>query len=449
MQTLVTLLLYMSISGSVFFLVYLLSNLLTRERFTASFRYFLLKLCALVFLVPLPLIKHLVQVWLFSVNMTSPLTKEYYFFDVSHSFNLTDTGIYFPRMENYQKLLLGFWVGIMVFMILLQLHRFYIFSRNIRQYLSPAHDCDDMIQTLRAEKHLKKEVTIYYCDVRISPFTYGIRSPAIILTSLVNDESREMILLHELQHIKSHDLVFRSLALFVVLLHCFNPLAYLFFKELKEIQELNCDEKLVKSFSKEERLVYGNAIISIAANAQTVSAPALYFSKNNRAFIQKRIKKICTPSTDHYLHMAMASVALCIFTAVPILAYSPSTLDWRQNFSEFQSQADKITWMELELDSASDTKSNMTPASDESAFSDCSRYFLLTDGTVIPLPDTNTRSLSKCSHTFESGIYKKHVTKGSSCTVKSYEGNLCVKCKAVLDLTLLQDTYWPACPHNS
>ena len=142
MQTLVTLLLYMSISGSVFFLVYLLSNLLTRERFTASFRYFLLKLCALVFLVPLPLIKHLVQVWLFSVNMTSPLTKEYYFFDVSHSFNLTDTGIYFPRMENYQKLLLGFWVGIMVFMILLQLHRFYIFSRNIRQYLSPAHDCD-------------------------------------------------------------------------------------------------------------------------------------------------------------------------------------------------------------------------------------------------------------------------------------------------------------------
>ena len=145
----------MSISGSVFFLVYLLSNLLTRERFTASFRYFLLKLCALVFLVPLPLIKHLVQVWLFSVNMTSPLTKEYYFFDVSHSFNLTDTGIYFPRMENYQKLLLGFWVGIMVFMILLQLHRFYIFSRNIRQYLSPAHDCDDMIQTLRAEKHLK------------------------------------------------------------------------------------------------------------------------------------------------------------------------------------------------------------------------------------------------------------------------------------------------------
>ena len=94
-------------------------------------------------------------------------------------------------------------VGIMVFMILLQLHRFYIFSRNIRQYLSPAHDCDDMIQTLRAEKHLKKEVTIYYCDVRISPFTYGIRSPAIILTSLVNDESREMILWHELQHIKS------------------------------------------------------------------------------------------------------------------------------------------------------------------------------------------------------------------------------------------------------
>jgi hypothetical protein len=64
LKILICLLIYMSVSGSVFFLGYLLLDFLTHEMLPASFRYFLLKLGGLFFLVPFPLVKSLVQSWL-------------------------------------------------------------------------------------------------------------------------------------------------------------------------------------------------------------------------------------------------------------------------------------------------------------------------------------------------------------------------------------------------
>ena len=77
-----------------------------------------------------------------------------------------------------------------------------------------------------------------------------------------------------------------------VLLHCFNPAVYFLFRELKEVQEMNCDEKILKLLSENDRKRYGYTIIEIAQNARPVFVPALYFSRNSRAFLKKRIRRI-------------------------------------------------------------------------------------------------------------------------------------------------------------
>ena len=79
MKMLIYLLLCMSTSGSIFFLIYLLLNFLTHESFTASFRYTLLKLNILFFLFPLPLVKHMIQTWFFHHNSDFIKTKGNYF----------------------------------------------------------------------------------------------------------------------------------------------------------------------------------------------------------------------------------------------------------------------------------------------------------------------------------------------------------------------------------
>ena len=278
MKILICLLIYMSVSGSVFFLGYLLLDFLTHEMLPASFRYFLLKLGGLFFLVPFPLVKSLVQSWLFHCENGILKTDEYYFFDIDHSIKLIDEGFIFPQLLDSQKVLIGLWTGIMLLIILSQAYRFYLFRRNLRKYLLPLDNCEDLLNSIKADMNITKKVSMYYCGAEISPFTCGVKSPVIILTSLVADDSKELILRHELQHIKSHDLIYRIAALFIVLIHCFNPLSYLFLKELKEVQEMNCDEKLTVTFSNNERMKYGKAIIAVSARARAFSAPALYFS---------------------------------------------------------------------------------------------------------------------------------------------------------------------------
>ena len=262
----------MSVSGSVFFLGYLLLDFLTHEMLPASFRYFLLKLGGLFFLVPFPLVKSLVQSWLFHCENGILKTDEYYFFDIDHSIKLIDEGFIFPQLLDSQKALIGLWAGIVILIILSQVYRFYLFRHNLRKYLLPFDNCDDLLDSIKADMNITKKVSVYYCGAEISPFTCGVKSPIIILTSLVTDDSEELILRHELQHIKSHDLIYRIAALFIVLIHCFNPLSYLFLKELKEVQEMNCDEKLTVTFSNNERMKYGKAIIAVSARARVVES---------------------------------------------------------------------------------------------------------------------------------------------------------------------------------
>ena len=110
-------------------------------------------------------------------------------------------------------MLIGLWTGIMLLIILSQAYRFYLFRRNLRKYLLPLDNCEDLLNSIKADMNITKKVSMYYCGAEISPFTCGVKSPVIILTSLVADDSKELILRHELQHIKSHDLIYRMAAL--------------------------------------------------------------------------------------------------------------------------------------------------------------------------------------------------------------------------------------------
>lgn len=47
---------------------------------------------------------------------------------------------------------------------------------------------------------------------------------------------------------------------------------------------MNCDEKLTVTFSNNERMKYGKAIIAVSARTGAFSAPVLYFPETVKAF---------------------------------------------------------------------------------------------------------------------------------------------------------------------
>lgn len=448
LKILIYLLLCMSASGSIFFLIYLLLNFFTHESFTASFRYTMLKLNILFFLFPMPLVKYLIQTWFFHHNPDFTITNGKYFFYRSHFLYITSAGFVFPNLFAYQKVLIGLWLSIILLIVISQLYHFFIFKHRIKQYLLPLTNYDKELNSIKADLNIKKDVTLYYCDIEISPFTYGIKSANIVLTSLVTNESKNMILRHELQHIKSHDFIFRIFALFVVLLHCFNPISYLFLKDLKEIQEMNCDEKLVTKFTHEERMKYGHILISISSKAKALTAPALYFSQNNKTFLTKRIKKIAITNFNKTSHIIIATVILCIFSAIPVFAYSPESIDWRNSSTQIQHNIEESTWIELDVDSSIDSETSLSFPQDEKTFSICKQYVLLSNGTIIPLKDTSIEPFSTCKHSFKNGTFKSHIRKGKGCIVKSYSVRICTKCNAIQDKSLISSMHYTKCPHN-
>lgn len=448
MKILIYLLLCMSASGSIFFLIYLLLNFFTHESFTASFRYTMLKLNILFFLFPMPLVKYLIQTWFFHHNPDFTITNGKYFFYRSHFLYITSAGFVFPNLFAYQKVLIGLWLSIILLIVISQLYHFFIFKHRIKQYLLPLTNYDKELNSIKADLNIKKDVTLYYCDIEISPFTYGIKSANIVLTSLVTNESKNMILRHELQHIKSHDFIFRIFALFVVLLHCFNPISYLFLKDLKEVQEMNCDEKLTTKFTHEERIKYGHILISISSKAKALTAPAIYLSQNNKTFLTKRIKKIVSTKFNRTSHIIMATLVLCIFSSIPVFAYSPETIDWRDSSVQIQDSIKKSTWIELEVDSSIDSEKPLTFPNDEKLFSSYKQYVLFNDGSILPLSDTLVQPFAKCKHAFKNGTLKSHIPKGKGCIVETYSVKVCTKCSSIQNKAMISSMHYVKCPHK-
>ena len=442
MKIIFPLLLCMSFSGSFAFFTYLLICFLSRERIPAFFRYTALKLCLALYLFPFPAFKY---IWLFisrtSTNCSS--AEKIQLLDISHSFVFTNDGILLPQISISETVFLALGFSIMLCIILSQTLRFIHFRHQIYCHLQPDSFHKELLFSIQSHTAVKQSVQLFYCDAAISPFTFGIKKPVIVLTPLVSEDNIEMALKHELQHIKSHDFFYRILGFLVILLHCFNPLSYVFFKELREIQEMNCDELLMKSFSNQERCRYGEMILTIAMRVENRFSQVLCLSKDKRSFLRKRILHISAPATAIHFLVPVMFLLICTTAAIPVYAYSPQMIDFRSTTPLFSlNELENTDWIEID----SDSKANF-PA-DEGAFQYCDTYYLLENGTVIPEYTSNMMPFANCKHNYQSALYKQHIKNGKNCVVKTYRVRRCSKCGSVKNRVLISTGTNTPCPHK-
>lgn len=101
-----------------------------------------------------------------------------------------------------------------------------------------------------------------------SPFAAGLLRPVVVVPSAeLGREELYYLFSHELTHIKSGDLWVRFGALLAQVLHWYNPLVYLLSRNIQTVSEQSCDERVACPLSPEERYVYGNVILKLAAGA--------------------------------------------------------------------------------------------------------------------------------------------------------------------------------------
>lgn len=130
---------------------------------------------------------------------------------------------------------------------------------------------------------LIRKISIRQSDGILTPLTYGIFHPVILMPQKTDWERKEQlqyILIHEFIHIRQFDAVIKLLLTITVCMHWLNPFVWLMYIIANRDIELSCDEAVMKYFGEELKASYAYTLIAMEERKSSLTAIGNYFSKN-------------------------------------------------------------------------------------------------------------------------------------------------------------------------
>ena len=198
------LLFYMTLSGSMALIVYYIINFATRKKMMVEYRYALLRISLLFYLLPVPLLANRIREdiriitgddMLFNQTMKQ---GEVYMVDLGRIFYYSQHGVVLPR---YSKV---FWIGVICWGIFCigmigwnMLH--YL---NIRKYMLHCTEKAENVQCVldhNVQKISRRYKVVYRVtkEKKIS-FTCGLMPPVVVISDQMEKKELNYIVGHEL-----------------------------------------------------------------------------------------------------------------------------------------------------------------------------------------------------------------------------------------------------------
>ena len=180
-----------------------------------------------------------------------------------------------------------------------------------------------------ARHRLVRPLSIRSSALTRSPFTYGIVRPIIVVPpSFAWDgdsqaKARELILAHELTHVRRFDPLLKVVLAATACLYWFNPLVWaLYLTCLRDI-ELSCDELVTRRLSGIGRRAYALSLLSVAETRRgTLSLASAFGSSplSTRVTAVMRHRAPSAPAIIASVALALACILACVTTAPSALA---------------------------------------------------------------------------------------------------------------------------------
>lgn len=436
------LLLFMSISGTVAFGMYFLCRNFLKEKLAPGYRYILLKLVMLFYLLPVPLLSSNIRKAIGRLYGNEALINGYAF---GKNYRHLSRGKFFyiidkqTMIPDYRGI---FWICVIVWggMCALYLGNFVyhkIKLKKIRQYA--VGECGTVVPYLNEEYEMimhKHGVRILFMPMHTEAFTYGFFSSVIAVPVDLDSESISYVLKHELTHIRRRDIWINFFAYLAVAIHFYNPFIYLFYKEIMKTAELSCDEQTLKNADREERVRYGHMLIEQTCRRSNKHF-IMGFSKKQNKEIKERVSMIKTkPARKWYL---AASLAVIIFLSgtVPVLGYvMPEAIE----ADTYEKQ--EVEYIEIgEIDTDS--------LEDEKMFQSMDSYFITEGNKIITEVSGDSIQRRACRHKYEAATQKIHTKfQAGGCRVDIYSVKRCTKCGAIKDRVKSNSITYEKCIHK-
>lgn len=298
--------LILSFVGSVTFLTFLLMSFILKEKLSASLLY--LEMLSLMLLWFIPLWRIFPQWEVLSVHSLPQMTG------LSILSDLSNEGMSKPLFN--QKILSGKIGIIYCFIVVILLLRLIFQYRKQKlimlKYSWEITDPNDIkcLKNLMKRYKITKNVQLRCSFLTKTPILLGIFHQQIILPNYTLSETQlELVLQHELIHLKRQDNIWKIYLALLKCLHWFNPIVYFMQRVYDHIGELSCDEQIVSKFNLQQRKQYSLLILELVQQGQRISKTFSGFNQHD-ALLKKRL--------HHILHCKNSPKRVCAIFGVLI-----------------------------------------------------------------------------------------------------------------------------------
>lgn len=245
-----------------------------------------------------------------------------------------------------------------ILFVVWQLGMILVLGFNITCYVSYArklgkHNINaDRQETELLDNLLERKSTLrlYKNPMVGTPILIGFFRPAVILPDKEYEDIKlRNIFMHEITHMKRHDIFIKWLLIFVGAVHWFNPIVYFVRREMNKACELACDESVIKRFDINEMQQYGDTLIAVAADSMGKMPFSIAMFENKRN-LKERLGAIMKHK-EYSKRTIIAAGVILIMLVCSILAFSTvhSMENGHSYVDNFPSPQDQKYIKEIEL----------------------------------------------------------------------------------------------------
>lgn len=188
-----------------------------------------------------------------------------------------------------------------------------------------------------------EKVHIRVCDMPCSPLLIGYKKPYLYLPNIdMKQSDKRLVILHEMTHLKNHDLYWKLFFMLVCAFNWFNPLILVLGKRIDEDIELACDYAVTHMKNDVNAEEYAEMILAVLKLSGGMKHPLTTCFSKNAQHIKKRFQFVLENSKREKKTTAVI-VFLCLMMATQLVIQCDVTANhFEDSYIEIQRNIDGI-----------------------------------------------------------------------------------------------------------
>lgn len=152
----------------------------------------------------------------------------------------------------------------------------------------------DQLEACKRQMRIRTEVSLVMTDKVKSPALFGYIHPRLLLPEGVlerlDQDKLRYVFLHELAHLKRHDIAISWLVTVLQAIHWFNPFAWYAFYQMRIDQEIACDAYVLSQLERDQSTRYAHTLVGLLeCFLENRQLPALAGILESKSRIRRRI----------------------------------------------------------------------------------------------------------------------------------------------------------------